>query len=129
MYLRTLIGLCVALAGSGCLSIYEPDVQQGNVVDQEMIDKLKPGMTRSQVRFVLGTPLIIDPFHPDRWDYVYFYKKNADSPSQTRHLAVFFNGDSLSRLAGDLVAAPQTPTGERAPSPTPADPASHTPQP
>ena len=58
---------------SACfLKPYKIDVQQGNFLDQEMVAKLKPGMTRSQVRFLLGTPLIADPFHPDRWDYVYY---------------------------------------------------------
>ena len=52
------------------LSAHKIDIQQGNYVTQDMVAKLKPGMTRSQVRFALGTPLIADPFHPDRWDYL-----------------------------------------------------------
>ena len=62
---------------SGCSYIptlpYKIDIQQGNVVTEEMVEKLKPGMSRSQVRFVLGTPLITDVFHADRWDYFYYF--------------------------------------------------------
>ena len=96
----------------GCLKIYSPEVQQGNIVNQEMVDKLKPGMTRSQVRFVLGTPLVTDPFHADRWDYVYFYKKSATADPERRRLTVIFEGDALARMEGDVVtdtAATQTP--------------------
>ncbi|HXF65751.1 MAG TPA: outer membrane protein assembly factor BamE, partial [Burkholderiales bacterium] len=57
------------------LAPYKMDIQQGNVVTQEMISKLRPGMTRSQVRFALGTPLVVDPFRTNRWDYVYLYEK------------------------------------------------------
>ncbi|MFQ5760576.1 MAG: outer membrane protein assembly factor BamE, partial [Acidiferrobacterales bacterium] len=54
---------------TACFNIYRPEVQQGNVVTQEMVSQLKIGMSRRQVRFLLGTPLIEDPFHQDRWDY------------------------------------------------------------
>ena len=74
-----LLSVCLTLLVSGC-SVYKVEVQQGNVVTQEMIDKLKPGMTRSQVRFVLGTPLITDAFHPERWDYYYYLRpSNKDT--------------------------------------------------
>lgn len=101
---RLVIALGVALAASGCLTIYSPEVQQGNIVDQEMVDKLKPGMTRAQVRFVLGTPLVVDPFHSDRWDYVYFYKPSYHGAPETRRLTVIFDGDTLARMEGDVVA-------------------------
>ena len=54
--------------------VYRMDIQQGNMVDQEMLDRLKPGMTKKDVKFILGTPLLIDPFHADRWDYVYSFE-------------------------------------------------------
>jgi len=109
---RFVLVLCAALLMGGCLKIYSPEVQQGNIVNQEMVDKLKPGMTRSQVRFVLGTPLVTDPFHADRWDYVYFYKKSATADPERRRLTVIFEGDALARMEGDVVtdtAATQTP--------------------
>ncbi len=79
------------------------EIQQGNVITQEMVDKLQPGMTRNQVRFVLGTPLLVDPFRTDRWDYVYTMNKAGQLVEQ-RQLKVFFQGDKLLRYEGDIVA-------------------------
>lgn len=80
------------------------DVQQGNYVSQEMVSKLRPGMTRDQVRFVLGTPLVTDPFHTDRWDYVYRMEKRGNLKEQ-RKLTVVFDADKLVRVEGDVVGA------------------------
>jgi outer membrane protein assembly factor BamE len=85
------------------LAPHKIDMQQGNYVDQEMISKLKPEMTRSQVRFVLGTPLVADVFHPSRWDYVYLTGRAGDVRAQ-RKITVVFDGDKLSRIEGDVVA-------------------------
>lgn len=85
------------------LGPHKIDIQQGNVVTQEMVDKLQPGMTRSQVRFVLGTPLVVDPFRNDRWDYVYSFKKRGDLVEQ-RQLRVFFKDDKMERYEGDALA-------------------------
>jgi len=85
------------------LSPYKIDIQQGNYVTQDMIAKLQPGMSRSQVRFALGTPLIIDPFRTDRWDYVYtLYKQGALVEQRT--VTVIFRGDVLDRIEGDVAA-------------------------
>ena len=86
---------------SGCFSVYKLEVQQGNVVTQEMIDKLKPGMTPSQVRYVLGTPLVTDPFHPDRWDYYYYLRRSKDKTGESRHLTVIFKNNVLAQITGD----------------------------
>jgi outer membrane protein assembly factor BamE len=83
---------------------YKMDIQQGNVVTQDMIAKVQPGMTRSQVRFALGTPLVVDPFRSDRWDYVYFYQKGGVTTEQ-RRIAVIFKDDRLVRIDGDVVPA------------------------
>lgn len=102
--MRALLRMGAALALLmlvGCIHPYKTDIQQGNVVTQEMIDKLKPGMTKSQVRFVLGTPLIVDPFHPERWDYVYVYKKNVNATAEIRPFTVIFDGDTLARIEGE----------------------------
>lgn len=88
----------------GPLTPYKMDVQQGNVVTQEMISKVQPGMSRSQVRFALGTPLVVDVFHPDRWDYVYMYQKGGVVTEQRRIVAVF-KADKLVRIEGDVVPA------------------------
>jgi outer membrane protein assembly factor BamE len=70
-----------------------------------MVSRLKPGMTRDQVRFIMGTPLVADIFHNDRWDYVYTRvpQRGGGSPEQ-RRLSVFFADDKLARLDGDVVA-------------------------
>ncbi len=86
------------------LTPYKMDVQQGNVVTQEMIAKVEPGMTRNQVRFALGTPLVVDPFRTDRWDYVYLYQK-AGVVTEQRKIVVIFKEDRLVRIDGDVVPA------------------------
>jgi len=89
---------------TGKLTPYKIDIQQGNVVTQEMVAKLKPGMTKAQVRFIMGTPLITDAFHAHRWDYVYRYQK-AGKLIEERTLALFFDKELLQRVEGDVVAA------------------------
>jgi outer membrane protein assembly factor BamE len=97
-----------ALAGCGgvtrLLDSYTIEIQQGNFVSQEMVSQLKPGMSKEQVRFVLGTPLVSDIFHADRWDYVY-YRKIPGGKTEERKVAVFFKDGRLVRLEGDVVAA------------------------
>lgn len=86
---------------SGCTSwLPEPhkiDIQQGNRVNQEELNKLKLGMTRKQVKFVLGSPLLQDSFHQDRWDYIYYLKPGK---GKTRHskISLYFEGDQLIRI-------------------------------
>ena len=89
---------------------YRMVIQQGNFISQEMVSQLRPGMTKEQVRFVLGTPLVNDIFHADRWDYV-FFRETPDGKKEQRNLSVIFEKDRLARLVGDLMpaegAAPQ----------------------
>jgi outer membrane protein assembly factor BamE len=85
------------------LTPYRIDVRQGNFVTQEMVANLKPGLTRDQVRFILGSPLVADMFHVDRWDYVYRFQ-SGDGEIQQRGLTVFFQDNKLTRVAGDVVA-------------------------
>ncbi len=94
--------LTVAVLLGGC-TIYRMDVAQGNIVTQEMADQPRPGMTRSQVRFVLGTPLVADSFHPDRWDYFYSLRKGTEPKPETHHFTVFFKGDTMVSTEGDVV--------------------------
>lgn len=84
------------------LTPYKIDIQQGNYVTQDMLAKLQPGMTRSQVRFALGTPLIVDPFRTDRWDYAYTLHKRGELTEQ-RLVTVIFRGETLDRIEGDVV--------------------------
>ena len=88
------------------VKIYRIEIQQGNYITQEMVAQLKNGMTREQVRFVLGTPLVTDIFHADRWDYV-FYRERSSGEFEQRRLAVFFDKEGrLARLDGDVIPAP-----------------------
>lgn len=85
------------------LTPYRIDVRQGNFVTQEMVAQLKPGQTREQVRFILGSPLVADMFHVDRWDYVYRFRPGHGEVQQ-RVMTVFFQDNKLTRIAGDVVA-------------------------
>ncbi len=85
--------------------MYRPDIQQGNVITQEMINQLKPGMTKRQVTYTLGTPGLVDSFHQDRWDYVYTLKENAQDMEQ-KNLTLFFEDDRLIKISGDYRPMP-----------------------
>lgn len=99
-----LMVLALSACGTPQLPIHKIDVYQGNYVDQEMVSKLKPGMTKSQVRYVLGTPLVTDAFHADRWDYIYRHQKGGKLLEQ-RQLAVIFEDERLKYVKGDVVVA------------------------
>ena len=98
--LAALLGSCQQVPILPGLKPYRMDVQQGNVLTDEVLQKLKPGMTRQQVRFVLGTPPIADAFHQDRWDYVYYLNKRGQMVEH-RRLILLFEGDTLKRIEGD----------------------------
>lgn len=101
---KILVPLTFLLASCSALTPYKVDVQQGNAITQEMVAKLKPGMSKSQVRFILGTPLLTDVFHADRWDYV-FVDERAGKVKERRRVAVLFKGDVLMRVEGDVAPA------------------------
>ena len=86
---------------------YRIEIQQGNYISQEMVGQLKPGMSKEQVRLALGTPLLNDIFHADRWDYV-FWRERPGADREQRKLTVFFEDGRLTRVDGDLVAAGAT---------------------
>lgn len=85
----------------GLVNPYRIDVRQGNYVDQHMLSQLKRGMTPEQVRFALGSPLVVDAFHRDRWDYVYRFKPGSGEAEQ-RVISVFFVDGVLDHVAGDV---------------------------
>lgn len=95
----TLLGACGG--GFGFPGVYRINVEQGNIVNEEMIAQLKPGMSRRQVRFILGTPLIEDTFHADRWDYRYTLRNGNKSIRENR-VSVIFEGDELLTVEGDI---------------------------
>jgi len=126
--IASVAGCGIALPNLPFVSTYQLDIRQGNYVTQEMVSKLQPGMSRSQVRFVLGTPLIADIFHADRWDYVYRYEQGGKL-TEERKIAAIFSGDKLVRIDGDVVPAAKPPAkGAEQPGATQAKPAAVPPQ-
>lgn len=100
---------------------YRMEIQQGNFVSQAMVAQLRPGMTREQVRFVLGTPLLVDPFRANRWDYVFSRTPERSRELEQRRITVFFDKDGLlERVSGDVVASANNETKSPAkPAPGP----------
>jgi outer membrane protein assembly factor BamE len=108
---RPVLAVALLVLLAGCESVrerlpafmqpYRPDVQQGNVVTREMVDGLSPGMSRDQVRFLLGTPALVSVFHQDRWDYVYLLKRGTGTEVQSRRLTVYFKDGRLERFVSD----------------------------
>ncbi len=84
----------------GLIEPYKVDVVQGNVVTQEMMAMIQPGVGRMQVRDILGTPLLADPFHADRWDYAFSIRRQG-VPDQLRHITIFFKNDAVERYTAD----------------------------
>ena len=87
--------LILSLAG-GC--VYQANLSQGNLLKQEDLDQVEVGMTRRQVRFLLGTPMIDDPFHEGRWDYVYYLKIGRDDATFKRWISIHFDNDRVSEI-------------------------------
>ncbi|MCH8943610.1 MAG: outer membrane protein assembly factor BamE [Proteobacteria bacterium] len=89
--------LCFSLLmSSGC--VYRANIAQGNLIKQEDLDQAEVGMTKNQIRFLLGTPMIDDPFHSERWDYVYYLVLGRDDAIQTRWVSIFFADDHVSEI-------------------------------
>jgi len=113
MTARTAFAAALVALAAACSTVpripgitpYKMDIQQGNYVSQDMVSQLKPGMTREQVRYILGTPLVTDIFHKDRWDYVYWHEA-ANGKREKRHVTLFFSPDErLQRITGDVVSS------------------------
>lgn len=103
--LTTLFMVAILVGCGAAIPTIDPfkmDIQQGNVVTSEMLLKLRPGMTKSQVQYILGTPLLVDSFHSDRWDYFYQLRKQGKIVNQ-RRVILDFDGDSLAKVRGDVV--------------------------
>lgn len=98
-----LLGLITFGAGCAFPGVYKIDIQQGNVVTQDMVDQLRPGMTQRQVRFIMGNPLILDTFHPNRWDYLYSIQPGGSVRQQERISLLFNSSEQLVGLSGDFM--------------------------
>lgn len=102
MRMKTLVSAALAaslLLSGGC--VYRIDISQGNYIEQKQIDRLRAGMTREQVQYVLGTPMLRDSFDPDTWLYVYYFKSGWQNAEQ-KELKVHFQQDRLVKLSGDF---------------------------
>ena len=112
--LKSWLAIASFLVISGCNNIgsmdfpgvYKISIPQGNIITQEMVDQLRPGMTKRQVIFVMGTPLVRDPYHQDRWDYVYNFQPGGRELGQG-HLSVLFENAQLVSLSGDFEPTPE----------------------
>ena len=109
--------LALALAAlPGC--IYRMDIQQGNLLDADQVDQVEVGMTRSQVRYLLGTPMVIDSFNHDRWDYVYSLQRGHKRKIDRHHLVIWFDGDKVARVE-EPIPVPRKATPAATPEPAP----------
>ena len=128
-----LISLAIAFISAcgfvGFPGVYKINIEQGNIVTQEMVDQLKPGMNRRQVKFIMGTPLIEDTFNRNRWDYVFELRNGSKVLSESK-LTVEFEDDALTKVFGDLVpkdwgvtsTTPDKPANAPMPEPAPGIP-------
>ena len=91
-----LLASALTLIASGC--VYRINIQQGNFLDQAAVEQVKPGMTRSQVRYLLGTPMVADSFNKERWDYIYYLKKGRTRHVDSRRVTVYFDGEKVAKL-------------------------------
>ncbi len=106
--------ILVAVLAAAC--VHKIDVEQGNYVTTDLVEKLKPGMTKAQVKQLLGTPLLSDIFHADRWDY-YFDNKMGGKPVASKRLTIHFKDDKLVSFTGDANPPLPPPTNPQAPAP------------
>ncbi|MEN8107058.1 MAG: outer membrane protein assembly factor BamE [Pseudomonadota bacterium] len=115
--LLIIITCLASLALGGCSErfhlVHKIEVQQGNVITQDMVDRLEPGMTRNQVQFVMGSPIIVDVFHQDRWEYLYYLKPGYGEVTQKR-ISIHFDGDSLASITGTMLPSETGPDPEAA---------------
>lgn len=105
--LMTILGACSSLPVPQFPGVYKISIAQGNIITQEMIDQLEPGMTRRQVIFVMGSPLVRDPYSQDRWDYVFNYQPGGGVRGQER-VTLMFENDLLVSLSGDFEPGPES---------------------
>jgi len=99
-----LVALTLLPALNGC--VYRMNIQQGNYLENSTLAQLQVGMTRSQVRYLLGTPMVPDAFDNDRWDYLYYLRKGRLTKPEQRHLTVFFEDDKVARVDRHELNAP-----------------------
>ena len=97
--LITLTPLILALSGCWFPGVFRIDVAQGNIITQQLLNQLKPGMTKEQVLYLLGTPMVQDSFNKNRWDYIYNFSQ-AGKPAATHQVTLFFEGEQFTHFTG-----------------------------
>src|SRR5205823_15070313 len=108
------IAVFLLVLAAGC--VHKIDIQQGNYVTQDLADRLKTGMTKAEVKQLLGTPLLADAFHANRWDYYFSNVKGGKADNRTR-LSVFFENDKVASFTGEARPALPPPVGATQPAP------------
>jgi outer membrane protein assembly factor BamE len=103
LLISLLLGAALMAAG-GC--VYQANLSQGNLLKQEDLDQVEVGMTRTQVRFLLGTPMIDDPFHHDRWDYIYYIRVGREPATFKRWVSIFFAEDAVREIVDGQELSP-----------------------
>jgi outer membrane protein assembly factor BamE len=103
-FLITILLMTTLPLAAGC--VYQASLSQGNLLKQSDLDQVQVGMTRSQVRFLLGTPMIDDPFHEERWDYVYYLKVGREKATFKRWVSIYFDGDTVREIVDDQELEP-----------------------
>src|SRR5580658_5333056 len=93
---RLLLASMLSVLAGAC--VYRINIQQGNFLNQGAVEQVKPGMTRSQVRYLLGTPMVADSFNKERWDYIYYLKKGRSRHVDSRRVTVYLEADKVARL-------------------------------
>lgn len=103
MKIKALLVIAVcSIALSACIKPYRPDIQQGNIINNSDLREVRYGMSKQEVLFILGTPMVIDPFNEQRWDYFYSKLNQSENQTSTRLITAIFEGDSLVALQGDV---------------------------
>lgn len=125
--LPLILVLGALLGSAGC--VYRPNIQQGNLLKTEDVDQVTVGMTRSQVRYLLGTPMLADPFDPQRWDYIYSLQRGREKTPDRAHFIVRFEGDKVSRVERPGLIVPMPLDAQPSKAPAPAQPEAAAPVP
>lgn len=101
-FTHVLLACSITILLSGCIRPYQPDIQQGNILNNSNLREIRYGMSKQEVLFILGTPMVIDPFNESRWDYYYSKIDQRKRQTSTRLVTALFDGDQLIQLQGDV---------------------------
>jgi outer membrane protein assembly factor BamE len=112
-FLHNTVVILALLLLTSCIKTYKHDVQQGNILDQERLARLELGMSKSDVQTLLGTSLLQDSFHPDRWDYFYSLRKARKKDTEKKLLTLYFKDGKLNQIVGTVTSADETETGSQ----------------